>query len=119
MNVEELRDYCLSKKGARETFPFGETTSVIKLEDKIFALLNLEGPPLVNLKCDPVKAMELRESYPSITSGYHMNKKHWNTVMMDGSLPREIIISMLDHSYELILNSLPQKKRVKPNKNNE
>jgi predicted DNA-binding protein (MmcQ/YjbR family) len=111
MNVEEVRGYCLSKKGAIEGFPFDDTTLVVKVGDKIFALLNLEGPPSINLKCDPVKALELREIYPSVIPGYHMNKKHWNTVMLDGSLPNELIISMLDDSYELVFNSLPEKLR--------
>jgi predicted DNA-binding protein (MmcQ/YjbR family) len=111
MNVEEVRGYCLSKKGAIEGFPFGDTTLVVKVGDKIFALLNLDGPPSINLKCDPAKALELREIYPSIIPGYHMNKKHWNTVMLDGSLPIEVMLSMLDHSYELVFNSLPEKLR--------
>jgi predicted DNA-binding protein (MmcQ/YjbR family) len=111
MNVEEVRGYCLSKKGAIEGFPFDDTTLVIKVGDKIFALLNLDGPPSINLKCDPVKALELREIYPSIIPGYHMNKKHWNTIMLDGSLPNEVMVSMLDHSYELVFNSLPDKIR--------
>ena len=115
MNLEELRDYCLSKKGALESFPFGDTTLVVKVGDKIFALINLDGPPSINLKCDPAKAIELREFYLSIIPGYHMNKKHWNTVLLDGSLSNELIRSMLDHSYELVLKSLPEKLRKKIN----
>jgi predicted DNA-binding protein (MmcQ/YjbR family) len=111
MNVEEVRGYCLSKKGAIEGFPFDDTTLVIKVGDKIFALLNLDGTPSINLKCDPAKALELREIYPSIIPGYHMNKKHWNTLMLDGSLPNELMLSMLDDSYELVFNSLPEKLR--------
>lgn len=111
MNVEEVRGYCLSKKGAIEGFPFDDTTLVVKVGDKIFALLSLEGESSINLKCDPLRAIELREIYPSIIPGYHMNKKHWNTVMLDGSLPNDLILSMLDHSYELVFNSLPEKLR--------
>jgi predicted DNA-binding protein (MmcQ/YjbR family) len=111
MNIEEVRGYCLSKKGAIESFPYDETTLVVKVGDKIFALLNLDGPPSINLKCDPAKALELREIYPSVIPGYHMNKKHWNTVMLDGSLPNELMLSMLDDSYDLVFNSLPEKIR--------
>jgi predicted DNA-binding protein (MmcQ/YjbR family) len=111
MNVEEVRGYCLSKKGAIEGFPFDDTTLVVKVGDKIFALLNLDGPPSVNLKCDPVKALELREIYPTVIPGYHMNKNHWNTLFLDGSLPKDLIISLLDHSYDLVFNSLPEKLR--------
>jgi predicted DNA-binding protein (MmcQ/YjbR family) len=111
MNVEEVRGYCFSKKGAIEGFPFDDTTLVVKVGAKIFALLNLDGPPSINLKCDPAKALELREICPFVIPGYHMNKKHWNTVLLDGSLPNDLIISMLDHSYELVFNSLPEKIR--------
>jgi predicted DNA-binding protein (MmcQ/YjbR family) len=111
MNIEEVRGYCLSKKGAIESFPFGDTTLVVKVGDKIFALLSLDGPPSINLKCDPVKALELREIYPFVIPGYHMNKKHWNTVILDGSLPNELMLSMLDDSYDLVFNSLPEKIR--------
>jgi predicted DNA-binding protein (MmcQ/YjbR family) len=111
MNIEEVRDYCLLKSGAEETFPFGESTSVMKVGGKIFALINLEGLASVNLKCDPIKAVELRESFPSIMPGYHMNKRHWNTVLLDGSLSRELICLMLDQSYELIFQSLPEKTK--------
>jgi len=111
MNVEEVRGYCLSKKGAMESFPFDDTTLVLKVGDKIFALLSLDDPASINLKCDPAKAIDLREIYPSIIPGYHMNKKHWNTVMLDGSLPNDLIISMLDDSYDLVFNSLPEKLR--------
>ena len=115
MNIEEVRGYCLSKKGAIEGFPFDDTTLVVKVGDKIFALLNLEGEASINLKCDPAKAIELREIYPSIIPGYHMNKKHWNTVMLDGLLPNDLIMSMLDHSYDLVFSSLPEKLRKEIN----
>jgi predicted DNA-binding protein (MmcQ/YjbR family) len=111
MNVEEVRNYCLSLKGAEEGFPFGEDTLVVKAGGRIFALFNLDGPPTINLKCDPDKALELREIYPSIIPGYHMNKKHWNTILLDGSLPNPLILSMISHSYDLVFSSLPEKLR--------
>lgn len=108
MNIEEVRNYCLQKRGVLEDFPFGDSNPVMKVGGKMFALLSLEEPPSVNLKCDPARAIELREVHPAIIPGYHMNKKHWNTVMLDGSLSKELMRSMIDHSYELIFNSLPR-----------
>ena len=102
MNIETLREYCISKRGADESFPFGEDTLVFKVAGKIFALVNLDGDLSINLKCDPAIAIELRERYSSVTPGYHMNKKHWNTVMLDGSVPDKEICSWIDHSYDLI-----------------
>ena len=102
MDIESLREYCISKKGATESFPFGEDTLVFKVTGKIFALVNLDGDLSINLKCDPTLAIELREMYSSVTSGYHMNKKHWNTVLLDGSVPDKEILSWIDHSYDLI-----------------
>ena len=102
MNIETLREYCISKRGADESFPFGEDTLVFKVAGKIFALVNLDGDLSINLKCDPAFAIELRERYSSVTPGYHMNKKHWNTVLMDGSIPDKEIFSWIDHSYDLI-----------------
>ncbi len=102
MDIESLRDYCISRKGATESFPFGEDTLVFKANDKIFALVNLDGELSINLKCDPVLALELRERYTAVTPGYHMNKKHWNTVMLDGSVPDKEVFSWIDHSYDLI-----------------
>jgi predicted DNA-binding protein (MmcQ/YjbR family) len=102
MNIETLRDYCISKKNATESFPFGEDTLVFKVNGKIFALVNLDGDLSINLKCDPAFAIELRERYSSVTAGYHMNKKHWNTVMLDGSVPDKEVFSWIDHSYELV-----------------
>ncbi len=111
MNVEEVRNYCLLKKGVLEDFPFGDSTPVMKVGGKIFALLSLDEPPSINLKCDPSRAIELREVYPSIIPGYHMNKKHWNTLILDGTLPNDLMISLLDHSYDLVFNSLHEKLR--------
>jgi predicted DNA-binding protein (MmcQ/YjbR family) len=102
MNIEVLREYCLKKDEVTEGFPFGEDTLVFKTNGKIFALANLDEDLSVNLKCDPVFALELREKYSSVTPGYHMNKKHWNTVLFDGSIPDREIFSWIDHSYNLV-----------------
>ena len=103
MDIVTLREYCISKKGSTETFPFGDDTLVFKAKDKIFALVNLDGDLSINLKCDPALAIELRERYSSVTPGYHMNKKHWNTVMLNSSVPDKEIFSWIDHSYDLII----------------
>lgn len=109
MNVEEVRQYCIAKKGVTEGFPFDEETLVLKVGGKIFALLSLDRIPSVNLKCDPEWAIELRERFNDILPGYHMNKKHWNTVMLEGSLQDSLVAEMITHSYELVLASLPRK----------
>ena len=109
MNIEEIRMYCNAKPFVTEGFPFGDDTLVFKVRGKMFALANLEGDLTLNLKCDPEKAMELRERHPSIIPGFHMNKKHWNTVIMDGSLSNPMIRELIDHSYDLIWQSLPKK----------
>jgi predicted DNA-binding protein (MmcQ/YjbR family) len=106
MNIELLRDYCLSKPGVTESFPFGEETLVFKVYGKIFALANLEGDPTLNLKCDPSLALDLRERFASVLPGYHMNKKHWNTILLDGSIPDREVFSWIDHSYELVSGKL-------------
>lgn len=102
MDIETLRDYCITKRGVTESFPFGEDTLVFKSKGKIFALVNLDGNLSINLKCDPAYAFELRERYSSVIPGYHMNKKHWNTVYLDGSVPDKEVFSWIDHSYDLI-----------------
>jgi predicted DNA-binding protein (MmcQ/YjbR family) len=102
MDIESLRDYCIKKKGATESFPFGDDTLVFKAEGKIFALVNLDDELSINLKCDPVFAIDLRERYSSVTPGYHMNKKHWNTVYLDGTIPDKEVCSWIDHSYDMI-----------------
>lgn len=107
MNIEELRDYCISKPGTTEGFPFGDDTLVFKVGGKVFALVNLEGEPRINLKCDPDRALALRDSYNSIIPGYHMNKKHWNTVIIDNTIPDILVREMIDHSYHLVR---PRKK---------
>lgn len=110
MNVEEFRVYCLSKPKVTEEFPFDETTLVFKVCGKIFALTGLESIEFkVNLKCDPDKAVELRETYESITAGFHMNKKHWNTVTVDGSFSEIVFRELIDHSYEMVVKGLPKK----------
>lgn len=111
MNIEELRNYCLLKKGTSEDFPFDQVTLVFKVLGKIYALTNLEGDLSINLKCDPEKAISLREQYPSITPGYHMSKVHWNTVQIDGSLKSDFIQQMIDHSYELVVSKLTKKQK--------
>ena len=112
MDIEAIRAYCLSRKGTDEGFPFGDTTLVIKVGGKIFILINLDGDPSMNLKCDPDRAIELREENPAIIPGYHMNKRHWNTVILDGSLPKKLVIEMIDHSYDLVFQSLPARLRL-------
>jgi predicted DNA-binding protein (MmcQ/YjbR family) len=102
MNIEILREYCLSKKDVTESFPFGDDTLVFKRSGKIFLLSNLDGDPSVNIKCDPALAIELRERYSSVVPGYHMNKKHWNTVMLDGSIPDGEVFKWIDHSYDIV-----------------
>lgn len=103
MNIEELREYALSKPGAEEGFPFGGDTLVFKVNGKLFLLTGINAQPLqFNVKCDPDRAIELREEYNAVIPGYHMNKKHWNTVIIDGSLSRKQLQEMIDQSYDLV-----------------
>jgi len=103
MNIETLREYCLSKPDAEETLPFGPDNLVYKVKDKIFLITGLDQQPLsFNVKCDPELAIELREKYPCVQPGYHMNKKHWNTVVCDGSVPAKQLKEWIDHSYDLV-----------------
>ncbi len=112
MNIEEIRDYCLAKPGVTEGFPFDETTLVFKVMNKMFALTGLEGdPPYVNLKCDPDRAVELREQYEAIQPGWHMNKVQWNSVYFTGSIPRDLVLELIDHSYDLVVQGLKRKDR--------
>jgi predicted DNA-binding protein (MmcQ/YjbR family) len=109
MNIEEFREYCLAKRMVTESFPFDATTLVFKVGGKMFALTGLDDPEFkVNLKCDPDKAEELRETYPAIRPGFHMNKSHWNTVTVDGSFSMALFMELIDHSYALIVSSLPK-----------
>jgi len=110
MNAEEIRSYCLSKNNVTESFPFGETTLVFKVAGKMFALLSLNYPLSVNLKCDPENAIELREHYPEITPGFHMNKRHWNTIDVEHLLDAVLLKSLIDHSYDLVFKNMSVKR---------
>jgi predicted DNA-binding protein (MmcQ/YjbR family) len=114
MNIEELRDYCLSKKGATESFPFDESTLVFKVMGKIFALTGLEREsPAVNLKCDPERSAELREEYDGlITGAFHMSKLHWNTVELKQNIPIDLILELIDGSYDLVVGKLTKKLKA-------
>ena len=113
MDIESLRDYCITKGEVSEGFPFGETTLVFKVKGKMFLLASLDAPVLqFNVKCDPEKAVEWREQYEAVQPGYHMNKKMWNTVVVDGSIPGKVLKGMIDDSYVLVVKSLPKKDQV-------
>ena len=111
LDRNELRAYCLSQKSAVEDFPFGDDVAVFKVMNKVFALLPVGGTPQISLKCDPTLAMMLRETYPTITPGYHLNKKHWNTVEVDGSIPDDEITEMIEHSYAQVVKGLSKAER--------
>ena len=112
MNVEELRDYCLSLKGTTESFPFDEFSLVLKVQGKMFALIPLDNPETqIALKCDPEKAIALREEYSAVVPAWHFNKKHWNTVFIDNRLTRKLICEWIDNSYQLVAAGLPKKLR--------
>ncbi|HKS49988.1 MAG TPA: MmcQ/YjbR family DNA-binding protein [Amycolatopsis sp.] len=114
MTPQELQAACLALPKAREDFPFDEANSVFKVEGKMFALSRLDGRPLqVSLKCDPELAPQLRASYPAITGGYHLNKRHWNTVVLDGSVPDALVRQMIEDSYDLVVAGLPRRVREK------
>jgi predicted DNA-binding protein (MmcQ/YjbR family) len=112
MNIEEYREYCISKKGVTESFPFDEFTLVFKVMSKMFALTGIESFEFVNLKCDPEKAIELRERFEGVTPGYHMSKIHWNSVSMKGDISDKLIYQWIDDSYNLIVSSLPNKLKA-------
>jgi len=114
MDLEAFREYCLKKPHVTEGMPFGETVLVFKVAGKMFALASLdEIPATANLKCDPDRALELRDRYEQVRPGYHMNKKHWNTIEIDSGLPDVEIRKMIDHSYDLVVDSLPKAVRAK------
>lgn len=114
MNIEELRDYCIAKKGVEETLPFGPETLVFKVLGKVFLLTGLDSRPLqFNVKCDPEKAVELREQFSCVLPGYHMNKKHWNTIIADGSASDKHLRQWIDHSYELVVSGLSKSDQKK------
>lgn len=114
MNIESFRKYCLSKKAVTESFPFDEHTLVFKVANKMFALTSLDSIDFrVNLKCDPDRALELRDTFPDlIIPGYHMNKKLWNTVIIEGTLTQALFKELVDHSYDLVVASLTKKVRL-------
>lgn len=114
MTPEALKAACLELNGAEETFPFGPETSVFKVGGKIFALSHLDGEPLsVSLKCDPDLAVRLRAAHPEITGGWHLNKRHWNTVRLDGAVPDLLVREMVEDSYDLVAAKLPRAERLR------
>src|SRR4051812_20645286 len=111
MNIEQFQEYCIALPGVTEEFPFGEETLVYKVKGKIFALSNITDFQSVNLKCDPENAVELRERYEGVTPGFHMNKKHWNTVEVHSNIPNKLLLQWIRDSYDLVVKSLPKKDR--------
>ena len=112
MNIEEIRVYCLSRKQVTEDFPFGDDTLVFKVKGKMFVLINLEGELRMNLKCDPEEAIHLREKYDAVIPGYHMNKKLWNTVIVDSNITDQLLKKWIDESYKLVVAKLPKKDQI-------
>lgn len=112
MTITFFREYCLSKPGTSEDTPFDANALCFKVGGKIFAIIDIELFESVNLKCDPERAIELREQYDGINPGYHMNKKHWNTVMFNGQVTDLLVLELVDHSYNLVFNSLPKKTKA-------
>lgn len=112
MTLEDLRAYCLAKPGVTEDTPFGPQTLVFRVLGKLFALTSIDDYYRVNLKCDPERAVELRERHPGIIPGYHMNKRHWNTVSTTGDVSKKLLCELIDHSYELVRASLPKKDQL-------
>ncbi len=114
MDYLSLKNYFLTKKGSYEDYPFGPEPLILKVQSKMFGLLaNKEGKLSISLKCDPFVAQNLRDQYVSVIPGYHMNKEHWNTVYMDGSIPNSEIFWMIDHSYELVFKNLTKEEKLK------
>lgn len=111
MNLEQFREYCIQKPHVTEHFPFDNETLVFKVSGKIFALVNVNSFQFVNLKCDPERSIELREQYDAIRPAYHMNKKHWNSVSVYSDLENKLLLELVDHSYNLVFQSLPKKRR--------
>jgi predicted DNA-binding protein (MmcQ/YjbR family) len=116
MTLDRIRSHCLKKKFVTEEFPFDEETWVFKVMGKMFLLTNINPPLSINIKCEPETAIELRELYPAVTPGYHMNKKHWNTVEINGTVSPKLLFKWIDNSYDLVIQSLPKSKRVKISK---
>ncbi|MFH5833814.1 MmcQ/YjbR family DNA-binding protein [Halalkalibaculum sp. DA3122] len=113
MNIEDFREYCLSFTGVTEGYPFDEDTLVFKVMDKMFAMADVESFDHINLKCDPVKAAMLRDLYPEVKPGYHMNKRHWNSIDPKGELDDVLIKEWIEDSYNLVVENLPRKKQKK------
>jgi predicted DNA-binding protein (MmcQ/YjbR family) len=112
MNAIELRAWCLAQHAAVEEFPFGPRVSVFKVSGKMFALSALDHTPLeVSVKCEPDLAVQLRNTYTAIRPGYHLNKRHWNTISLDGSLPRQLVRDLIEDSYDLVVSALPKRTR--------
>ena len=111
MFLDDLRNHCIEKPGVSEGFPFDKSTLVFKVFGKMFALVDVDEFESINLKCNPEKAIELRESYQGIQPGYHMNKTHWNTVYLNEDVSDQLLVELIDHSYELVYASLPKKVR--------
>ncbi len=111
MYLDELRSYCLSKPHVSEGFPFDHTTLVFKVDGKLFALVDTTVFEQVNLKCDPDLAIELREQYQGVTPGYHMNKKHWNTVRINEDVPDDVVYTLVDESYRCVIATLSKKRQ--------
>lgn len=118
MDIESLRSYCLKKKAVTESLPFNEDSPVYKVMGKIFAIINLTPPYSINIKCNPEKAIELRERYDAVTPGYHMNKTHWNSIDLNGNILPKLIKEWIDHSYDLVVEKLTKLQREKLNKHN-
>ena len=116
MNLESFRDHCLKKNGVTEEFPFGLDTLVFKVNGKMFALTNIESFESINLKSLPEDVVQLREQFPAVQPGYHMNKKHWNTVSMDGSIADRLVKEWIDKSYELVAKTPVSRVKLKKSK---
>jgi predicted DNA-binding protein (MmcQ/YjbR family) len=114
MTPQQLKSVCLALPGTREEFPFGEAISVFKVAGKMFALSRLAVEPLqVSVKCEPDLAIQLRLTYSAVTAGYHLNKRHWNTIVLDGSVPDDLLLTMIEDSYDLVVAGLPRQEREK------
>jgi predicted DNA-binding protein (MmcQ/YjbR family) len=116
MDLKEFKEYCLRKKGVTETFPFDDETLVLKVGSKMFALTNINKQILeINLKCDPFMSQDLRSEYSSIKPGYHMNKTHWNTITVDGTIPKDKLLFLIDLSYDLVYKGLKKSEKLAHN----
>ena len=112
MNIETFRDYCLAKQAVTEGFPFDDKALVFKVAGKMFAITNTEGDFSISLKCDPEKAIALREAYAPVKPGFHLSKKHWNTIDIDGFIPDSLLEAWITHSYDLVIDKMPKKLRA-------